>query len=594
MDKSYPICGIPTSHSSIVPVRHEIDAWYEEQCCGDRIQLTLFILAWEELQKMDYHDKLSYFRIAGVHAAPYATWDDGQPPRSHEESYCVHNKITFPTWHRVYLLLFEQRLHEVMIEIINKRIPGHCKKDWTKAACEWRLPYWDFALLRDLQKLSLPRLCMTDKVDIILFHHDKPVKTCYNNPIYKFTTPIPMGKLDPPFAVQATVLSDEGLTYSWDKCTATTKYGLHKGSDFNTATDHGQHVEKSNLALNVHPWLEDNEGPKNPNPRLQSLRHEVQRLFTYDFTAWGCFASTIYGGKGTPPTDFLSLEFIHNNIHAWVGGIDVNNTEDPRFYGAGHMGDVPVAAFDPIFFLYHANIDRLTAIYQALYHDKWFNELQPGDPSPTASLEPFNWRCWGYGYDIVKKPGTNENRGKNKIKKLVMELYGSPPCPLSDRGIDYVINVVYDRYALEGCAYTIYFFLSKTQKLTRENCVGSVYTFSSRIPETPNATGCSACQEQKNNGVLSAAHVPITHCLSACYLRANSGLTSLNLREVDTYVQQRLHWTIVKADGTTVPLKDPRFATLQVTSCRGEIYSQDDGICPGYRGYEDVSLDQNS
>jgi len=44
------------------------------------------------------------------------------------------------------------------------------------------------------------------------------------------------------------------------------------------------------------------------------------------------------------------LENIHNNIHVQIGG---------------NMVYVPRSAFDPIFFLHHANVDRLTAMYQA-------------------------------------------------------------------------------------------------------------------------------------------------------------------------------------------------------------------------------------
>lgn len=41
------------------------------------------------------------------------------------------------------------------------------------------------------------------------------------------------------------------------------------------------------------------------------------------------------------PLGYLNCEYIHNNVHNWVGG------------DAGQMGDVPVAAYDPIFFLHH-------------------------------------------------------------------------------------------------------------------------------------------------------------------------------------------------------------------------------------------------
>ena len=48
-----------------------------------------------------------------------------------------------------------------------------------------------------------------------------------------------------------------------------------------------------------------------------------------------------------------SFESIHDTIHNTVGS-------------EGHMSYLAVAAFDPIFWLHHANVDRLFAIWQAL------------------------------------------------------------------------------------------------------------------------------------------------------------------------------------------------------------------------------------
>lgn len=43
------------------------------------------------------------------------------------------------------------------------------------------------------------------------------------------------------------------------------------------------------------------------------------------------------------------LEQLHDNVHVCVGGDN------------GHMGDIPFAAFDPIFWAHHAMIDRCGA-----------------------------------------------------------------------------------------------------------------------------------------------------------------------------------------------------------------------------------------
>jgi tyrosinase len=48
---------------------------------------------------------------------------------------------------------------------------------------------------------------------------------------------------------------------------------------------------------------------------------------------------------------FDSVENIHDNLHGWCGG-DVTTINDGIAL-LGHMSDVTVAAFDPIFWLHH-------------------------------------------------------------------------------------------------------------------------------------------------------------------------------------------------------------------------------------------------
>lgn len=49
---------------------------------------------------------------------------------------------------------------------------------------------------------------------------------------------------------------------------------------------------------------------------------------------------------------------MHNAIHSLVGQ-------------GGHMSTISYSAFDPIFWLHHANVDRLFAIWQAIYPDSY-------------------------------------------------------------------------------------------------------------------------------------------------------------------------------------------------------------------------------
>ena len=78
-----------------------------------------------------------------------------------------------------------------------------------------------------------------------------------------------------------------------------------------------------------------------------------------------------------------SLEGLHNVYHGFIGGFPIHGEKT-----GGHMTEVPVAAFDPIFWMHHCQIDRLFAIWQAI-HDKepksWFSD----EEMANSPLLPF-------------------------------------------------------------------------------------------------------------------------------------------------------------------------------------------------------------
>lgn len=66
-----------------------------------------------------------------------------------------------------------------------------------------------------------------------------------------------------------------------------------------------------------------------------------------------------------------SLESVHDTIHNTVGSS-----------GPGHMTNAAYSAFDPVFWLLHANIDRMTTIWQTLNPDSWVTN----NSNPTATF----------------------------------------------------------------------------------------------------------------------------------------------------------------------------------------------------------------
>ena len=100
-------------------------------------------------------------------------------------------------------------------------------------------------------------------------------------------------------------------------------------------------------------------------------------------------------------TDFTSftsnLEDYNGNVHVWVGG---------------HMGDIPFAAYDPIFWAHHCMIDRLWRMWQLRHPQASF-------PRNVARqvMEPFNLTAEDVldpttlGYDYVSSTTTIKVKG---------------------------------------------------------------------------------------------------------------------------------------------------------------------------------------
>lgn len=95
------------------------------------------------------------------------------------------------------------------------------------------------------------------------------------------------------------------------------------------------------------------------------------------------YSTFAYLGSGSPGYD---IEYIHNLIHNCVGGL-------------GTMADLRVAAFDPIFYLHHANVDRLFAMWQALNPDSY---ITPTQNWPGSYYEPSG--TWNSGNSSESAP----------------------------------------------------------------------------------------------------------------------------------------------------------------------------------------------
>ncbi|KAH7154288.1 hypothetical protein DER46DRAFT_628176 [Fusarium sp. MPI-SDFR-AT-0072] len=560
--------GIPYVEN--LPVRYEISKLASSKDPMLRRQWTLFVLALEKFKMKPVNEKLSYFQVAGIHGYPEGAWDGAPAPRQDPTNprkgdqpyggYCNHNGLNFPTWHRPYMALFEQCIWDNMGVVLNHWATEHKldegeMKLWTTAKDTWRMPYWDWARQQSYNEdFAYPQVLVQGPVRI--FVPEKVKEMTLSNMIMR---------------LRGTRMTRLGCLYGiFVNKTAKKFIGLEGVNNAWVANNHLANMTW--YPITARQKAEDKKHNRdfylkwNPG----TLADSVNRMFSPQYNdTWGQFASTkwTYEGYGNSMNGFLSLEYIHNNVHNIVGGSDFKT-------GVGHMSDVPVAAFDPIFWLHHTQIDRLLAIWQSLYPKLWWDKAEPGqgnvpDETPHDLLYPFHdkskpypadpkedkdfwtaekcrdWTVFNYQYDDLmelsqKALGPKGDLNEEKFKKLLQAyIHKTYPCAehlirdikenqdvhvpaglkpnvpnISDGSWkDYIINVKYDRYALDGQSYTIKFFLGgpEDQDETHyepQNFVGSVYTFGGGSRKTRDS--CSNCKTQAEAGVLSCAQVPLT------------------------------------------------------------------------------------
>ncbi|KAF5575372.1 tyrosinase precursor [Fusarium pseudocircinatum] len=657
-----------------LPVRKEISSLANSDDQSERKQWTLFVLALERFKLMPVDDKLSYFQIAGIHGYPEVAWDGAPEPKHAPDKktkqagdepfggYCNHNSLNFPAWHRPYMLLFEQRIWENMKQIVNNwtseyGLPISEADEWYTAANHWRMPYWDWARRqRYHEDLVCPPVLTQGAVRIYpppTLQNQFPRSGLYPNPLVGFENPekdpntgepLPFGSMpggkskwnikDNPIVHAELPLKKDCDWAPWSKTSSTSRYGIFRRKDISVEkkepADHfsGLHgvrnCWKANASLaKVHEngpdgksrWSTMEQHSKDYTWNPGSLSDAVNRMFSKGYNSnWGQFASTkwIAEGKGCPKTGYISLEYIHNNIHNLTGGSDYAT-------GMGHMSDVPVAAFDPIFWLHHVQIDRLLAIWQCLNPKLWFDNEQSGetvssisDDKETDPLEPFHtkdndpekevwtakacrdWTELNYQYDdlaevaerTIRKhgrfipgefqtelrshidtiyPGTGHLIESMKNSHAILEALRSYQSQ-RESWKDYIINVVYDRYALDGLSYTIQFFLGgppgEDTSFEKHDDIGQVYSFGGR--QSTSEGSCRNCKRQAAAQVLSCAQMPLTIHLLHHNISDHSITNSDGIEE---YLRLHLQWRVVKYGAEVISEEGfkKNFSKLQIS-----------------------------
>ena len=160
--------------------------FYDEKHKDER---DLFLRAMSRMMNnTDIDDPWSYYAIAGIHGLPQKVYDSAESPGT--KGYCEHGTVLFPTWHRPYVLLFEQAIIREAIKIANELKDVADKNKCLQVANLLRLPYLDWESSFTAYQ-GLPDVFTQLTIDVIYPYNDE---TTIPNPLRSYVLPVNLSK----------------------------------------------------------------------------------------------------------------------------------------------------------------------------------------------------------------------------------------------------------------------------------------------------------------------------------------------------------------------------------------------------------------
>jgi len=319
--------GISVPQNTTVPQRLEIRTFIQ-----DSTRLNILYLALESMQAANTNDFLSFYRISSIHGTGMI-WDgDDGGSFSTNYGYCHHFDTLFPPWHRPYLSLYEKTLLDQGTQIVQGFTAGTVKDQHLASLQTWRFPYWDWAM-----NGSVPdEIGSRSTVSVTKMQNGVLKNVTIHNPWYSYPT-------NP----------NDANT----RITGNPKKGPYTKETVRNPTVQNK-VYVSRPARTNDYMIQASSG----------LKNSVFQTFSI---------SADYDSFSNQGDGDYSIESPHGTVHVVLGG---NN---------GHMSYVTYAGFDPIFYLHHANVDRLFALWQAMYPDSYVSNKSTDFLNENTELHPF-------------------------------------------------------------------------------------------------------------------------------------------------------------------------------------------------------------
>ncbi|KAG8919046.1 hypothetical protein FRC02_001964 [Tulasnella sp. 418] len=460
--------------------------------------------------------------------------------------YCNHWKQTFPTWHRPYLALFEQVLQDHAVKIA-RTYRTDDKEEWIKAAESLRAPYWDWAS----DSIPPPEVIDINKFKQLNIIQANGEQKAIKNPLLSYTF-----HTKPRFPIRQT-------TVRCPSSSTSTETNFSSLMDSLDALGKGVTKDTFSMLIDTHTW------------RIMS----------------NALSKT---GLPDPRGNANSLEVIHGNVHVAL---------------AGEMGDPATAAFDPIFWLHHVNVDRLLALWQAIHPKEWMDS----EEDYNAELWPFwkdansYWKSTAARYhealnytypEFVGLGSVDSSQYVDVITEKIRALYKrsdpkaammssqsfaagpavsflqqaaqaevevsaqqdlAPPSTESsheDR-LDWIVRVRTKLFEFKQ-SYTVLIFVGQPPEDQRDwrtsaEYVGSFCVFANSSPEE-----CENC--------IEGAHYIVEGFVNLSPTLRRSPLPSLEPETVIAYLKDQIHWRIQKLDAAVVPAHELEALEVAVMS----------------------------
>lgn len=383
-------------------MRPSLESLQEEYALGNQEPLRRLLVAFREIQRLPVNHYFSYYRIAGFHGYSINFPEKVEIPTNevlfpYSFNICPHRTVIFPTWHRAMVLRIEQALQYFDSSVM--------------------MPYWD-QISDQSQKNGIPWVLTQKKI--------KFGSETMENPLVAYTHPY---SLKDPQDLSYEQKYKNSPTVRFPLCADLFNNTLDELKSYNKKF---QNYEKNVGILNEY--------------LTKYILADIDKLIK------DCLKVSNYDSFSNEDSGSRSIELPHDFIHASVGSAQYfipNRREAEKFsLATGDIANVPLAAYDPIFFFHHCFIDRVFWEWQVRHKatkilpmsgDKNYNLLTPLRPFTKNSSEFFtsadlaDIQLLGYNYPIFEKTELNSNLrkslrsagpGNNWFSKKILQVSG--------------------------------------------------------------------------------------------------------------------------------------------------------------------------